>query len=440
VTSPTDNPSKLKLDLRAADTTADRWRSLVEGRSIPGALPVFLWETPEGESLVACGSATQFQAGGPPRFSASRKWFAGNAGIRIDRDGSPQSIGLAVAGFSFAETAATGWAASDGIAFAPERILRIDRDRKAVETRQEPVLSGGREADRPGFDAAAGPAVPVEDTVPARPEWSEAAWERAVRAALEEIEAGRLEKVVLARCREIEVPRAWNLLTVYKAMRETYPSSFRFLLTDGRGSAFLGASPERLVSLRGGRVEAEAVAGTARAAIPADRDPEGARAASLLADPKERREHEVVLREVLSALTPCCSGVAAEPEPSVQTHRHLLHLRTRVTADAEPGTHVLDLVSRLHPTPAVAGLPRAAALEFIREWEPRERGWYAGPIGWFDSGGNGDFTVGLRSALVRGNRALLFGGAGIVAGSDPAREWGECEAKMESMLDALAHG
>jgi isochorismate synthase EntC len=108
-----------------------------------------------------------------------------------------------------------------------------------------------------------------------------------------------------------------------------------------------------------------------------------------------------------------------------------------VTARVRPETHVLDLVKRLHPTPAVAGAPRAAALEAIRRLEPRSRGWYAGPLGWVSATGAGDFTVGLRSAYLHGGLALLFAGAGIVAGSDADREWEDCESKMNVIEEAL---
>jgi len=136
------------------------------------------------------------------------------------------------------------------------------------------------------------------------------------------------------------------------------------------------------------------------------------------------------------------SGVdaTAPPEPSVARVRHLLHLRTKIQGSAPPGTHILDLVSSLHPTPAVAGTPAGAAMEFILAHEPRPRGWYAGPIGWMDGAGNGDFSVGLRSALLDGDRALLIAGAGIVPGSDPDREWNECESKMAFLEEILTRG
>ena len=264
-------------------------------------------------------------------------------------------------------------------------------------------------------------------------DWSQADWSRAVGWALDRIESGEVEKLVLARSRVARAPRAWDIVRVFAALREAYPACYRYLYWDDSGGVFLGASPERLVSLRGGRVQADAVAGTARL-----QEPNGSDATrALLEDPKERREHEVVVREILAALREVCPDAAAPRQPELLRLRHIAHLRTPITASAAPGAHVLDLVSRLHPTPAVAGTPREEALKLIRVLEPRGRGWYAGPIGWMTPDGDGDFAVGIRSAFVRGDRALLYAGAGIVAGSRPEREWEECEAKLRSMEDVL---
>jgi isochorismate synthase len=183
-------------------------------------------------------------------------------------------------------------------------------------------------------------------------------------------------------------------------------------------------------------VEADAVAGTARL----DGNEADAAGLALLSDPKERREHDLVVREILAALGEICRGASADSRPALQRLRHVAHLRTRITATAAPGTHILDLVARLHPTPAVAGTPREEAMRLIRDLEPRGRGWYAGPIGWMNGDGDGDFAVGIRSAFVRNDVALLYAGAGIVAGSDPDREWDECEAKLRFMEDGLVRG
>jgi isochorismate synthase len=253
-------------------------------------------------------------------------------------------------------------------------------------------------------------------------------WTRAVDSALERIRSGSLRKVVLARSRRVKGSSPFDPDRISDALRDSYPACYRYRYEPGDGTVFLGASPERLVALSAGKIEADAVAGTAA---------EEARA--LLDDPKERLEHDIVVEEVLAALRPVVSDVESDRVPSMHRLRNVTHLRTRIRAWARPGTHVLDLAARIHPSPAVAGAPRDAALELIRSLEPRPRGWYAGPIGWASAAGDGEFTLGLRAALLRGTEALLHAGAGIVLGSDPDREWVETESKMRAMEEAL-HG
>jgi isochorismate synthase len=269
-------------------------------------------------------------------------------------------------------------------------------------------------------------------------DWSREEWREAVESALQLIEESVLEKVVLARSREIVGARAWDPAMIFDALRSAFPECFHYYCDDGDGRVFLGASPERLVSLRDGRVAADAMAGTARR-DPRDPD-DGVASHTLRSDRKERLEHAVVVREILASLRGRSVDAIAPAEPEVARFRHLLHLRTRIQGSAPSGTHVLDLVSSLHPTPAVAGTPAEPALAFLLAREPRARGWYAGPIGWMDGAGNGEFTVGLRSALLQGNRALLLAGAGIVSGSDPDREWNECESKMAFLEEILTRG
>jgi len=268
------------------------------------------------------------------------------------------------------------------------------------------------------------------------------AWGDVVRGVLGGIAAGGLQKVVIARGVEIESPRPVDPRALLHVIAEANPRAYRYLLRPAEGAAFLGASPERLVSLRGGAVESDAVAGTVRLEVPDRSDATAASNAaavqSLLHSEKDRREHAPVVRHIVDALAPLCTVVTAS-DPAAQVHRRLAHLRTVVRGLAKPGTHVLDLVERLHPTPAVAGAPRDRALAFLREHEPVDRGWYAGVVGWMDDAGNGDFVVGIRSAFLEGTRTLLFAGAGIVAGSDPDAEWEETELKLSMMREAIAN-
>ena len=395
------------------------------------APPCFFWESPDGECISLIGASARRELTGPDPWMEARLWLREVGASTKLPSQSPDSTPIAFGGFSFDGGPAAAWGLPAGVVMIPALQWHRDPAGRAVLTTWadlEPGLEAGgaeRAARADGADLGSF----VE-------EWSHGDWSRAVGWSLDRIHAGGVEKIVLARSRVARAPLDWDVVRAFTALREAYPSCFRFLYWDDSGGVFLGASPERLVSLRGGRVRADAVAGTTRL-----RSTDGSDAArSLLDDPKERREHDVVVREILAALRAVCPDAAAPPEPALLRLRGLAHLRTPVTATAEPGTHVLDLVARLHPTPAVAGTPREEALKLIRVIEPRGRGWYAGPIGWMTPEGDGDFAVGIRSAFVRGDRALLYAGAGIVAGSQPEREWDECEAKLASIEEVLLRG
>ena len=395
------------------------------------APPCFFWESPDGECVSLIGASARRELTGPDPWMEARLWLDKvGASTRLPSQ-PPDSTPIAFGAFSFDGGPAPAWGLPAGMVMIPALQWHRDTDGRALLTTWADI--------GPGLDARGaepGARAPGVDFDGSTDEWSRSDWSRAVGWALDRIRTGGIEKVVLARSRVARAPHGWDVVRAFTALRETYPSCFRFLYWDDSGGVFLGASPERLVSLREGQVRADAVAGTARLGS-ADED---AAARALLGDPKERREHEVVVREILAALRAACPDAAAPTEPALLRLRGLAHLRTPITATAMPGTHVLDLVSRLHPTPAVAGTPREEALKLIRVIEARGRGWYAGPIGWMTAGGDGDFAVGIRSAIVRGDRALLYAGAGIVAGSQPDREWDECEAKLASIEDVLLRG
>jgi isochorismate synthase len=218
-------------------------------------------------------------------------------------------------------------------------------------------------------------------------------------------------------------------------LRERYRNCTIFAVRDG-DDCFLGATPEMLVQRQGSRIRADCLAGSApRGATPAEDE---ALAAALLADDKERREHALVTEGLRDSLAGLCDDVHIAQTPTVRKMANVQHLHTPVEATVTGDRHILEFVERLHPTAAVAGLPRERSLCLIREQEGFSRGWYAGPIGWLDADGNGEFAVALRSALVRGNKAVLYAGCGIVQGSDPDREYEESRIKLEAMLWALS--
>ena len=220
-------------------------------------------------------------------------------------------------------------------------------------------------------------------------------------------------------------PKAERVLA---RLRSEAPACTRFAIRRA-GVVFLGATPERLIARRGELVETEALAGSIRAE-------HTARARELLQSSKDRTEHELVVREIVAALAPLTSELELAKEPEVRTLRHLLHLRTPIRGRLSEPRHVLELVERLHPTPAVGGVPTAAALDWIRNHEPDQRGWYAGPFGWFDPSGDGEFVVALRSGVLDAHRLYLYAGNGIVRASRAEAEWAETRLKLAALLAA----
>ena len=248
------------------------------------------------------------------------------------------------------------------------------------------------------------------------------------------IGAGALKKVVLARAVRAVGAEPFDVGLVLRHLRSAHPDSFVFGCWRG-GRVFVGASPERLVRLDGREVVASSLAGSAeRGATPEE---DAWLAAQLVASPKDAGEHAIVLRALRDALSEFCDDVTSAAEPSLLTLRHVHHLHTVVRARLHSGRSLLELVGRLHPTPAVGGAPRDAALAFIHAHEQLDRGWYAAPVGWLQRD-RGEFAVALRSGLVDGDSATLFAGCGVVHDSEPELELAESVVKLRSMLTALA--
>jgi isochorismate synthase len=212
------------------------------------------------------------------------------------------------------------------------------------------------------------------------------------------------------------------------------PESTVVAVTRG-ARTFLGATPERLVSVTGRSFRTVALAGSARR----DADPavDERLAAELLASEKEHEEHRIVVDVLRAALAPVATRLDIDEAPSVVRLRTIQHLRTAIEGELGAPGGLLGLVERLHPTPAVGGAPRELALEMIGEQEGLDRGWYAGPVGWLDAAGDGEFVVAIRSGVVAGRLASLFAGCGIVADSDPVREWDESTNKLRALANAL---
>ncbi len=267
-----------------------------------------------------------------------------------------------------------------------------------------------------------------------------AAWRDQVRAITDAIGRGECAKVVSARSAVVTLAGEARAADMLAELDARHPECVRIIVRPPEGGTFIAATPERLVRREGATVACDALAGSvARAANFADgatvRRDDGA--TELLASGKDRREHELVVTAIGTALRELGADVRIPAEPAIRRLRHVLHLHTPIAATLREPHHVLELAAALHPTPAVGGTPTRIATDWIAAHESVPRGWYASPVGWFDLEGNGELAVAIRSGLVTGDRAHLWAGAGIVAGSDPDRELAETDLKLRAILGAL---
>jgi isochorismate synthase len=255
-----------------------------------------------------------------------------------------------------------------------------------------------------------------------------------VEAALREIADGGFEKVVLARSISVREKSDYDPCALLGTLRRAHPTCAVFAVarTD---VVFLGATPECLVRLIDGRVETASVAGSAPRGRSPEEDLELGR--QLRESKKEQAEHAFVVRALRDALAPHCDALEVRESPRLMRLQDIQHLETPITGHLRAHRSILDLLGSVHPTPAIAGAPREAALEWLNANENLDRGWYSGPIGFTDSLGGGEFYAALRSAVLRGSEARLFAGAGVVDGSDPEAELRETRLKLRAMLAPL---
>jgi menaquinone-specific isochorismate synthase len=259
-------------------------------------------------------------------------------------------------------------------------------------------------------------------------------FKQSVASVLEKISTQQLTKVVLADILDVTSSHNFNLCQSLDNLRQLHPNCCTFLASNGKGQNFIGASPERLISIHKQQLITDALAGSA----PRGKTPEedAANANRLLRSQKERHEHALVTEFITQRL----SQIGLLPQvlaPRLRQLSNIQHLWTPINANVPPNIHPLQIVAQLHPTPAVAGAATEIACNEIRCYESFERGLYAAPLGWIDSEGNCEFIVGIRSALIDGKRARLYAGAGIVAGSDPDKELAEVQLKLQALLKAL---
>lgn len=259
-------------------------------------------------------------------------------------------------------------------------------------------------------------------------------FKRAVLSCLELIRCNYLSKIVLADAIDVSLDTHFNLFQSLNNLRRLHPDCYIFSTSNGKGQNFIGASPERLISIYNHRLTTDALAGSAPRGKTAAEDADLAN--YLLSSEKERHEHQVVIDFITKRLHQL--GMLPQQLPSrLRQLSNIQHLWTPIQAKVPANVHPLEIVAELHPTPAVAGAPSDIACEGIRRYESFERGLYAAPLGWVDYQGNSEFIVGIRSALIDGDRARLYAGSGIVAGSNPDKELAEIQMKLQALLKVL---
>jgi len=380
----------------------------------------------DGRAVGALGSAMRVASAGPDRLE--------RIDAAIDRLGNADV--LALVGFSFSDEgpSSAGW---EGFPAAVAVLPEVTVTRLAGRSRLTLALPPGSDGQLllALLSTLRPPIAPVLDrevdhTVESRP--SPHDWIGLVAEAVAGIRAGALQKVVLARSVAIRSGSVFEPFDLVAVLRDRYPDCRVFGWQEG-DSTFLGASPELLVAREGSFFRLAPLAGSA----PRGADPETDRhfGDALLASPKDREEHAIVIDDAVRRLRPLSVTLERSPNPQLHKFATVQHLATPISGTTT--ARLLDLAAVLHPTPAVGGAPRAEALAFIEKMEGIDRGWYAGGIGWADPSGDGEIALGLRSALVRGDHATVYAGNGIVASSDPESELEETRLKLRPMLELL---
>jgi menaquinone-specific isochorismate synthase len=412
---------------------------LLDGATASG----FLWDAPGGPSFAGRGVAHAIEVRGPGRPAALRRQaeelFRSVETLDHPLADGPEPRLFGGLAFQTGGAEEVVWQPFGDGSFTLPRWLYARRGAKASLSL---ALRCAEEVPSPALRRELGEVLEALTTLPARrrglPRAGQIAqmprqeWARQVEAIRAAIRRQDFQKIVAARRARVELEGPLDPLALLQRLRAHQdPSCRRFAFFRGR-SAFLGATPERLILRRGPRIETEALAGS----IGSGRQ----QATRLLESRKDQVEHALVVEHIVDSLRPVCSELEWSRQPHIRELKNLLHLNTPIRGCLREPIHVLELVERLHPTPAVGGVPAAQATRWIAEHESHPRGWYAGPIGWFTASGDGEFDVALRSCLLTGSTALLYAGAGIMLDSDPDLEYQETDLKQRSLLAALGVG
>lgn len=412
-----------------------------------------LWEQPSQKfSLVAFGATVRFTGHGEERFAQiSTAWGCLLSRSLVDSPSScPLSPPVSLGGFAFDSfrQADPNWKEYPDALLVFPRYLFISCqgsswlsvnvlvapgcNRQATAQSVVQALRGLLQRDEMEIKEEQ-----FENTVTQQQDEAEVAhWKEKIASITKEIEKNTIEKLVLARQVAVSSRQQLDPGVIVSKLRSGYDHCTLFAFASNQ-SCFVGATPERLVRLEGKTVRTDCLAGSTNR----DEDPFTDRTLgeALLGDPKERREHVLVKRALQDCLTPFCTRLSVPETPTLLHMPNVQHLYTPLEGVLKEESDIFGLVERLHPTPATGGLPQETARALIRTYEGFDRGWYAGPVGWIDGHGSGEFVVAIRSALLRGHDARLYAGCGIVTGSNPEREYAESCLKLRPMLWALSN-
>ncbi|MBZ0106034.1 MAG: isochorismate synthase [Sulfuricella denitrificans] len=416
----------------------------ISSTGLPGIFhELFYWCRPAAQDeILALGEAASFSAEGEARWPQMSTAFDGwrTHWQHLDSDHTGLHP-LALGGFTFSGQPGNNATLPSARLRVPELLLRRQGETCALTFTfgvrpDETAIASAMARLRHLMTTLAHKFAPARTTKPLQrldDVQADHAWLARAAQAVRDIRSGRLDKVVLSRRVSFHSAEDFDPGRVMADLEQQYPSCTLFATDTPDGGTFLGASPETLVRLQDGEVYCDALAGTAwgegRATSAADR--------KLLGDVKNGREHRLVVQAIAEALRPVCARLEVPDAPQIRHLGQLRHLWSSLHGRVKTGIGLLDLLQRVHPTPAVGGYPRQAALNWLAQHGEQREDWYTGAIGWLDAAGNGEFAVALRCARLQGRVAHLYAGAGIVAGSEPQRELAETEAKFAAMLHAL---
>lgn len=412
----------------------------------------FYWQSPSADLIfTGVGAAAVFHAGtGPDRMARiDEKWLhLTRYAVRLGEKDQQGTGPILFGGFSFtsADKGNGLWDHfNQGLFYLPSLMLTVTQGQTFLtvnafqhsEESLEQLIGAMKEK------AVAMQQTPVTSAVLREPKLQQKQqqdlpdWVRLVDLAVKALKTKKMDKVVLARTLKLYFDCHPDAADVLRRLKRQQVGDFIFCFESGT-DYFIGASPERLVRKQGRAIESMCLAGsTTRGVTIEDDDCLGK---VLLSDTKNRREHRYVVTMIEKALSRLCDSLIVPDHPVLMKNRDIQHLYTPVSGKSKDNLSVLHFVEALHPTPALGGLPRDRAVQWISENERFSRGLYGSPIGWCDSRGNGDYSVGIRSALIRGNLAVLFAGCGILEVSVPKQEYKETNTKFRPMLDGLGVG